>query len=305
MQQLLNYLEASAPNQFKKIKTVAEDLGERYENDVVDFLAKYTPYWKSIGLQLEEILEAYLSLCNQYMYYQIRFFKSGQYPIEKDREATLSKIDQMYSQGNDMKSYMAGLSLSLVLWKSHYLLHGFFLDALKKYQPYINQYLEVGTGHGFYFENAYELLQSHSKMSFLEISPLSIEMTRSVMKYFHHNAVLNFENTNFLEYEHNKEKVDFITLGEVIEHVEDPGLFFKKTYDLLAPGGKVFITTCVNCPMIDHLFRFSSVEEIRQLINQKGFVITDELIVPSENLPWEEIVENRITINYGAILSKN
>jgi 2-polyprenyl-3-methyl-5-hydroxy-6-metoxy-1,4-benzoquinol methylase len=304
MQQLLNYLEANSPTQFKKVKAVADELGEMYENDVAGFLAKYTPYWNSIGLQMEEILQAYLSLCNQYMYYQIRFHKSGQYPVEKDRKATLEKIEQMYSQGNEMKSYMAGLSLSLVLWKSHYLLHRFFIDALNKYQPEIKQYLEVGTGHGFYFETAYEILQNHSKMGCVEISPVSIELTRSLMHFFHPGVVFNVEKTNFLDYGHRQEKVDFITLGEVIEHVEDPRMFLKKTHDLLTPDGKVYITTCINCPMIDHLYRFNSVEDIRQLFSLHGFEIRDELIVPTENLPWEEIVKNKITINYGAVLSK-
>jgi SAM-dependent methyltransferase len=305
MQQLLNYLKDLSPNQYKKINAVVNDLGKSYENDVAEFLGKYTPYWISIGLQLEDVIDAYLKMCNQYMYHQIKFYKSGCYPIEKDRNSTLLKINELYRDNFDMKSYMAGLSLSLVLWKSHYLLHEFFIEGIKRQTSNIVQYLEIGTGHGFYFENAYELLSGHSKMGFVEISPVSIEMTCSLMNYFHPDAEFSYVNKNYLDYDHNNGKPDFIVLGEVIEHVEDPGLFLKKSYELLTPDGKVFLSTCVNCPMIDHLFRFTSVDDIRQLINHFGFKIDDELIVPSENLPWDEIVKNKITINYGAILSKS
>ena len=68
--------------------------------------------------------------------------------------------------------------------------------------------------------------------------------------------------------------------------------------------GKVFLSTCVDCPTIDHVYHFRSIKHIESLIKESGFKIDDRKILPVEDLPMKEIIKKKITINYCAILKK-
>ena len=93
-------------------------------------------------------------------------------------------------------------------------------------------------------------------------------------------------------------------MGEVLEHVNRPDLLLKKTHDLISSNGEMFLSTCVDCPTIDHVYHFKSVKEIEDMIKNSGFKIIDSSILPVEDKPMEEIIKNKITINYCALLKK-
>ncbi|MFO8054579.1 MAG: class I SAM-dependent methyltransferase, partial [Bacteroidales bacterium] len=251
-----------------------------------------------------EVVDAYLNLCNQYMYYQVRFQKSKKYPFYENPEATLKKMNELYKDKKEMKRYMAGLSLSLILWKNHYLISDFFRDCLIKHKNKIDSYLEVGVGHGFYFSEAFSCLNPESLKTAIDLSPVSLELTQKTVNFFHPGMQFEAIEMDFLQFSGQKAAWNFITMGEVLEHVQTPGLFFRKAHDLLSPEGRLFFTSCVNCPILDHLYHFQSIEEIRSLLNEAGFSIESEQVIPAENLPMEEIVSNRVTINYAALIKK-
>ena len=60
-------------------------------------------------------------------------------------------------------------------------------------------------------------------------------------------------------------KFDFITMGEVLEHVNAPDKLLEKINNLLSKNGKVFLSTCVDCPTIDHVYHFRSIAESTDL----------------------------------------
>ena len=94
-------------------------------------------------------------------------------------------------------------------------------------------------------------------------------------------------------------------MGEVLEHVTDPQKLLIKLRNLIADNGKAYISTCVDCPSIDHVYHFKSIKEIETMIKDSGFVIIDKLILPVEDKPMKEIIKNKITINYCAYIKKN
>ena len=69
-------------------------------------------------------------------------------------------------------------------------------------------------------------------------------------------------------------------------------------------NGEIFLSTCVDCPSIDHVFHFKSVKEIDDMIVSSGFKIIDKLVLPVEDKPMDEIIKRKITINYCALLKK-
>ena len=114
---------------------------------------------------------------------------------------------------------------------------------------------------------------------------------------------INFYTSDINDYKADK-KYDFITMGEVIEHVDDPLKILKSLYKLLSDDGKLFITTCANCPAIDHVYYFKNIEEIKVLINKAGFSIDVELTAPSENKSDKYLEKFKVDIIYAAILTK-
>ena len=46
------------------------------------------------------------------------------------------------------------------------------------------------------------------------------------------------------------------------------------------------------------------IKEIQKMINNCGFKILDDLVLPVEDKPMKEIVKNKITINYCAHIKK-
>ena len=92
-------------------------------------------------------------------------------------------------------------------------------------------------------------------------------------------------------------------MGEVLEHVEDPAVFLRRGLALLAPGGAVFLSTCANCPAVDHVYQFNSVAEIRALIRQGRGTVLRELAIAAEDVTLDEAESRRITINYCAMVN--
>jgi hypothetical protein len=94
-------------------------------------------------------------------------------------------------------------------------------------------------------------------------------------------------------------------MGEVLEHVSNPDQLLSRLLTLLSDAGKAFVTTSINSPAVDHVYHFKSVEDVRTMINDSGLAIIREQVLPVENLPMEEIISRRITINYCAELESD
>lgn len=243
-----------------------------------------------------EAAKAYNDLCMDMLCEQIKFRKTGVYPTSKAETARKN----VYEQPEAMYRYMMGLLMTQMLWPNHYRMFRFFQDALKETRP--SHYLEVGAGHGMFTLEALRNFPGINVM-ICDISKTSIEMSKRIFRTLVPDlSKIQFINTDFLKSSLEGRRFDFITLGEVLEHVEEPSAFMKKARDLLAPKGVVYISTCVNCPAIDHVYHFRSVRQIQDVLLDSGFSIVGEIILPAEDIPqglWEEQL---ITINYAAKL---
>ena len=73
--------------------------------------------------------------------------------------------------------------------------------------------------------------------------------------------------------------------------------------NLMAEGGRLFITTCANAPAIDHVYLYDSVEHIQREIREAGFSIISEVALPVGNFSREEWARRKVEVNYGAMLA--
>ncbi len=299
--QFVEPLYEKAPLQKKKLEKFFALQTTNFHKEANLFAEQYIGYLNSQQIPISYAIGAYLKMCNTMMKCQVGFIKTGKYPITESSDA----LENVYNNENEMQSYMIGLALSQFLWSSHYEIFSCFKNTLEKNSLEIKSYLEIGPGHGLFLIQAMQVLKLVENFVAVDISPTSIAITKSIIEYIFpaKSDKVVYHHIDMLKLDLN-EKYDFISLGEVIEHVNFPGELLMKLKDLLTTNGKGFVSTCVDCPASDHVYHFKSVQEIRDLLISCGLTIIEERVCPVEDLPMDEIIKRKITINYCCIVQR-
>lgn len=240
----------------------------------------------------------YNDLCMEYVRQQIVFRKSGVYPRAAQDEA----LREVYSQPHIMRSYMVGLLLTYLFWPNQYRMFQLFKSHLAERR--IDSYLEVGVGHGLFVAEAMRAFPELSP-EVIDISAASIGLAREVLESFECDVSrVSFTLGDFLQTSlPRRAGYDLVSMGEILEHVENPQAFLTRARELLAPGGSYFITTCVNCPARDHVYHFHTIREIQEMIGSCGLRTEAELVLRAEDVPACRCEKELITINYAALLA--
>jgi 2-polyprenyl-3-methyl-5-hydroxy-6-metoxy-1,4-benzoquinol methylase len=244
-----------------------------------------------------EAARSYNRMCMDILREQIRFRKTGVYLISEAEAAN----QNVYSQPEVMRYYIVGLLLSYLFWPNHYQMWHFFTDHLSL-MPAMANCLEVGAGHGLFTAETLRRFPG-LEIHVLDISETSLNLSREMLTTFKVDPnLVRFQLGDYLKTPLDG-KFDFIIMGEVLEHVNDAPDFMRHTRQLIQPGGSVYLSTCVNCPAVDHVYHFHTVEEIRVLLRTAGFSISHELALPAEAVSEAMWEEELVTINYCAILT--
>jgi 2-polyprenyl-3-methyl-5-hydroxy-6-metoxy-1,4-benzoquinol methylase len=296
---ILELVYSKSPLQKKKLEKYLSKKDKLFFESAENFAQEYSSYLKSQGMSIEYAVDAYLKMCKDMIKSQISFMKTGKYPMLDAEKA----FEQVYNDRNEMTSFMIGLGISQYLWSSHYEMYQFLRKNLISERENIKNYLEIGPGHGIFLKDAITILGEQNNFLAVDISEASINITNSILKHLLKRNPVEYITMDILKFDSDR-KMDFITMGEVLEHVNYPDKLLTKFSNMLSENGRGFISTCVNCPTIDHVCHFKCVAEIRELLTRNGLVIMEELVLPVEDLPMEEIIEKKITINYCAIVSK-
>ena len=293
--QIIELIQQQNPLHAKKLKRNLKSLSEDNVVHYQLFVDKYETYLKSIDKNLDFAVDSYLKMISDFVLEQLRFIETGKYSNTSFEEVN----NRVYNNPKVMEYFMNGLLLSQVLWKHHYLIYSFFTKNFPTYTKNIKNYLEIGGGHGLFISHAIDVLPVGTKFSLLDISPTSIEISKNFIGKSNVNYILE----NIFNFEINQ-KYDFITMGEVLEHVENPVELLVKLKNLLNDLGTIFITTPTNAPSIDHIYLFSNAEEIRSIIDAAGLTVVDDIKAYAEDLPEEKAIELKITMMYGCFLRK-
>lgn len=246
-----------------------------------------------------EAARSYNRMSMDFLREQIRFHKTGVYRLD---DANSAKTN-VYSQPEVMRYYMVGLFLSYLLWPNHFKILRFLKTHIQQIST-IERYLDIAPGHGLF---AVEVMQRFPDLraTLLDISETSIQLTSEILAAFQiDSSRFSFIHGDFLSVPIKGDKFDFISMGEVLEHVNDAPGFLKRACRLLESQGTIFMSTCANCPAIDHVYHFHNVNEIRDMIYDAGLSIVKERALPAEAIPEEQCEEELVTVNYCAILAK-
>lgn len=247
-------------------------------------------------LSIEYIVDAYLAMCKNMIKEQVRFRRTGKYSCKSAAEANIN----IYSSAKEMTSYMYGLALSQFLWPNHYAMYDFFISESRKITR-IESYLEIGPGHGLFLAESINNFP-HVRFDSIDISPISKDISESIVQHFTGTTKCNFQvkDVNHL----SSGDYDYIVMCEVLEHLDDPMSVMAKIRNLLKEDGRFFITTCANCPAIDHVYQYHGVDHIRTEIQEAGFKIVSELPLPVGDFTKNQWAEQKIEVNYAAMLKR-
>ena len=297
---IVDLVVAKSPLQKKKLRSYLARRDAGFMEEAESFATDYCDYLDSQKIPLEYAVSAYLEMCAMMMRCQIEFMKTGSYTIQEHSQA----FEETYSNKEKMTSYMIGLAISQFLWETHYEIFKSFERATEQYCPTVDSYLEIGPGHGLYLHKAMKHLRPGTRVKVIDISPASIAITKSIMTHFHpERDSISYCTDDILKHD-TKERFGFIVMGEVLEHINVPQPVLVKLNKLLEADGRAFVSTAINSPAVDHVYHFKTVDDVRVMIRSAGLEIENELVLPVEDLPMEEIVEKKITINYCAVLKR-
>jgi 2-polyprenyl-3-methyl-5-hydroxy-6-metoxy-1,4-benzoquinol methylase len=300
MNKHINYIcdriEILNPIHSKKIKKNTAFFLDGYDELADAFFEKYIPVLEAENKTLDYAIDCYLRMLADVSTETIDFMRTGKYA-----STTFAEVNnRVYANPAIMEYYMHGLLMSQFLLKHRYQMFTWFADRLPRYAETTKSYLEVGAGHGLYLAQALEILDPDTLFTVVDISETSIEFSRN----FTHDSRVTFNLKDIFDFSNDK-KYDFITLGEVLEHVEDPLSLLLKLNDLLSDDGVLFLTTPTNAPAIDHIYLFNNVDEIRGLIKAAGFTIDAEMCFLGDDVSPEKAEKYKIAVLYEAFLKKS
>jgi 2-polyprenyl-3-methyl-5-hydroxy-6-metoxy-1,4-benzoquinol methylase len=254
---------------------------------------------------LEYIAQSYETILDDTFEAQMFFMREGRYQHSTFKEVA----DAVYFNPDYMKRYMVGLAVTNYLWPNHVQIRRFFTETFPRGKG--GSYLEVGPGHGLFLLQA---MRSGGQDGYtgVDISASSLALTDKVVRAILPSARdrLRLIEADFLAEsgaQAGAERVggpyEVLVMGEVLEHVEQPGAFLKRLHSLAAPGAHLFVTTCVNAPAIDHICLFATEGEVEQLITGSGFRIVRQLSVPYHGKTLKQSVAQKLPINVAYVLA--
>ena len=295
---IVKRIYAKSPMQKKRISVYLEGRSPIYFQEADEFAVRYCDFLATQGISVDCAVDAYIKMCNDMMRCQVAFMRTGRYPVESSDNANIA----VYSNEREMLNYMVGLAISQFLWHSHYEIYSFFKATIRERAGFISNYLEIGPGHGLFLQNALKELNLKQAVA-IDISKTSLDLTRAIIAHSDPsgNNNVHYVMGDILKVELGI-KFDFITMGEVLEHVDYPNELLIRLKKMLVPGGRGFISTCANCPAIDHVYQFDTVHQIRELITSCGLTIIKDMPLSVENITVIEAEYKKFPINYCAIV---
>jgi len=286
------------PLQGKKLINQLDRLSSEELQALDDLCDSMEVFLENYNVSDSFIAESYKNLNNMMLQQQIFFKKHCKYKSESQNDVN----NNLYSVQEKMIGHMISLALTQFLWKNHYEMMNYFKNKIIHYLKNNSHILEIGAGHGLFTKELLNL-NYELKIDILDISNSSIELSKQIIKSLNNEI---FNSVNFIHADITKFKTDikydFISMSEVLEHVDKPQELLNSLNALLADDGIVYLTTCANCPSSDHVYLFNTIDEIRNMIKSSGFKIVDELMISAENVTIEEAERLKLPMNYSSFL---
>jgi len=188
------------------------------DQDEIQQLEDYLVFCLGQGLSIEYLATCYLTITADVLRESIHFQENRKYRYSSFADVASS----VYYNDKYMSLYMHGLFITLFFWPNHLDLFRFFRKTLPKNN--MGNYLEIGPGHGYYFKTAVEY-SAYKNFIGIDLSETSVRQTRALVGM---EKSIHLYCADFLQFSFKASDFDAIVMGEMLEHVENPQVFFWK-----------------------------------------------------------------------------
>ena len=234
--------------------------------------------------------------CDRLRDEELFFHREGHYRLSTFAEANA----EVYSNHDYMGRYVNGLLLTQLLWYNHVATFEMFLNDVLPNADQAFDYLEVGPGHGLmvYFAAQSPLCRT---LEAWDVSAVSLRETRAALDTLGLTKPVSLVETDILQAKRPDKKFDLIVISEVLEHLEAPDLALKFLRDCITDGGRIFINVPLNSPSPDHIYLFSTPEDVNALVEGAGFKVEKLSMFATQAKRIDSALANRISVSAGVI----
>lgn len=296
---ILDRLGQVDPRYAIEIKTFVDSMNVQYHQNAEAFFERYAAFMERTGRTIDTGVECFLELRESMEEERLHFYRTGEYSSKSFAEVN----ERVYNNPRTMQFHMHGLVLAQFLWPDQYCRFSFFRDRLPSYAGGIGRYLEVGSGHGLYLIEAMRVLGPATTFDAVDISPSSMELVQGMVGDTAPFPNLRYRLIDIFDLP-DSEPYQFITMGEVLEHVEQPLGLLQRLHQILTPDGHAYITTPANAPTRDHIYLFNNAAEIREIFAAAGFVIEHEVTQYPVGVEPKKAERLKLPLMFGAFLRK-
>jgi len=279
----------------EKLRVYVDSMDSVFHDRAEEFFRRYESFIVSTGRSLDFGIDCFLKLRESMIEENLHFLRTGEYSSKSFAEVN----ERVYGNPETMQYHMHGLVLAQFLWPDQYERFSFFAGNLASYKQGTHRYLEIGSGHGLYLVEAIRSFGPDVDFEAVDISPSSMDLAQGIAG----GARCRFRLMDIFDLPEGT-RYDFITMGEVLEHVEQPRELLLRVHALLAPEGAAYITTPANAATRDHIYLFHNVAEIRDILNSAGFTIEREVTQYASNLPQKKAERLKVPLMFGAFVKK-
>jgi ubiquinone/menaquinone biosynthesis C-methylase UbiE len=234
--------------------------------------------------------------CDRLRDEELFFHREGRYRLSTFVEANR----EVYSDHDYMGRYVNGLLLTQLLWYNHVATFEMFLNQVLPNADKPFDYLEVGPGHGLmvYFAAQSPLCRT---LEAWDVSAVSLRETRAALETLGLIKPVSLVETDILQTKRPDKTFDLIVISEVLEHLERPDMALDFLRSCIADSGRIFINVPLNSPSPDHIYLFSTPDDVRQLVEAAGFKVDQLSMFATQGKRIEQALANKISVSAGVI----
>jgi hypothetical protein len=74
--------------------------------------------------------------------------------------------------------------------------------------------------------------------------------------------------------------------------------------DLLSDDGRAFVTTVINAPTLDHIYLFSNVKQVLDLMHDSGLEVLDYYCAAAGDVALDKAEKKKKSINIALVLKR-
>lgn len=261
-------IRQSYPALHRSLEEVITAGGERIKSLADRILRNYGSLFPT---EPERLGRAYAALVIEINRLQLKYEMTGHYAESEYSRA----LDRVYRNEQRMTDYMLGVACTQFAWPNHFELFCFFEDRFVKRVRATNV-LEIAPGHGLLGLTLLEHNAS-SQLTGIDISPASVHISRMIAAQFGQRRARYIEGDALGLPGDFYGRFDVVICGELMEHLPAPPMLCRNIAKAMTPDGYAYVTAAITAEAPDHIYEFTTEEEVIALYEEAGLKVVERL----------------------------